>query len=178
MLKLNYNGAQMVLEALQDYLKGPEFIEQDMGEKLLKEHSKLNEKFVSLNEFQGVEWNLPEIGCDVPRKRLDTLWYRITYNGHRLWPEKWLKKEPGYVMFDYTYTPQKYVRRATLYAVNPALKVAAVRHHDNARYKRLKKEWNQAVKKYKKENNSIRRLYLEKKGYLTSLEFWKKYLEI
>lgn len=92
LLKLNYNGAQMVLEALQDYLKGLKFIEQDLGEKLLKEHSKLNEKFVSIGELKGVEWNLLEIGWNPPRKRLDTLWYRVTYNGHRLWPEKWLKK--------------------------------------------------------------------------------------
>lgn len=178
MLKLNYNGAQMVLEALQDYLKGPEFIEQDLGEKLLKEHSKLNEKFVSLDEFDGVEWNLPELGWDIPRKRLDTLWYRITYNGHRFWPEKWLKEDQTFIMFDYTYTPQKYVRKKTLYAVNPALKVAATRHHDNKRYKEIKKQWNAAVREYKKRNKEVRKAYLEKKPYLTSMEFWKKYLEI
>lgn len=81
-------------------------------------------------------------------------------------------------MFDYTYTPQKYVGRETIYAVNPALKVVAVRHHDNKRYKKLKKEWNLAVKEYKKNNRAVRKAYLDKKAYLTSLEFWKNYLEI
>lgn len=178
MLKFNYNGAQMVLEALQDYLKGPSFIEQDLGEQLLKEHSKLNEKFVSLSEFPDVEWSLPEIAWNEPRKRLDTLWYRLTYNGHRFWPEKWLKKEPAYIMFDYTYTPQKYVRRKTMYAINPDLKVLAVRNIDKKRYKELKKQWNVAVRTYKKRNNKVVAEYISQKSYLTSYDFWKKYLEL
>lgn len=178
MLKFNYNGAQMVLEALQDYLKGPEFIEQDLGEQLLKEHSKLNEKFVSLDEFKGTEWSIPEIRWDMPRKRLDTLWYRVTYNGHRFWPQSWLRKDPAYIMFDFTYTPQKYVKRSTMYAINPDLKVAAVRHIDKKRYKELKKQWDKAVRQYKKNNATIKKHYLEKKEYLTSMEFWKKYLEL
>lgn len=178
LLKFNYGGAQMAFEALRDYLKGPDFIEQDLGEKLLKEHVKLNEKFVSLSEFSGIEWNLPGIGWQEPRKKLDTLWYRLTFNGHRLWPEKWLKKEPAQTLFGPAYTPQKYVRRQTLYAINPDLKVLAVRKIDKKRYRELIKQWRTVVREYKRNNSEVKKAYLNKKSYLTSVEFWEKYLEI
>lgn len=178
MLKFNYNGAQMVLEALQDYLKGPEFIAQDLGEKIMKEHSKLNETFTSLDEFPGIEWDLPALGWHEPRKRLDTLWYRLTYNGHRFWPEKWLKREPAQIMFNSTYIPQKYVRRKTMYAINPDQKVLAVRNIDKKRYRELIKQWRIAVRTYKKTRDQVKKAYRDQKAYLTSMAFWENYLQI
>lgn len=178
MLKFNYNGAQMVLEALQDYLKGPDFIEQDLGEKLIKEHTKLNEKFVSLSALSDIEWDLPGITRYESRRRLDVLWYRLTYNGHRFWPECWLKKEPAQIMFNTTYIPQKYVRRKTMYAINPDLKVFAIRRIDKKRYRELMKQWRSAVWEYRRNNSKVKKAYLDKKSYLTSIGFWEKYLEM
>ena len=177
-LRFNYNGAQMVVEALEDYLKGPEWLQQDLGEQLLKQHSALNEKFVSLSEFKGEEWSLPEIAWDAPRKFVERWWYRITFNGHRFWPEKWLKKAPSNIMFDFTYTPKRYVRRKTLYAINPDLKVAAVRNLDKKRYKELQARYKKAIKEFKNRNKEIRKAYKDSMPYMTSMEFWKKYLEI
>ena len=178
LLTFNYNGARLIMRALEDYLKGPDFIEQDLGEKIVQENFKLNEKYVSLKEFKNVQFNLPELYYDPPRKPMDTLWYRVTYNGHRFWSTSWLKDDDRCVMFDFTYHPQKYVRARKLIAVNPDMKVAAVREIDKKQYKEIKREWDKAVRRYKKENGRIRQEYLDKKPYLTSMEFWKKYLEL
>lgn len=176
LLTFNYNGARLVLRALQDYLRGPEFIEQDLGEKILKENSQLNEKYEPLEHFPNIQWRLPELRWDVPRKPLDTLWYRVTYNGHRFWPTSWLKDDDRCIMFDYTYHPQKYVRARKLIAVNPDMKVAAVREIDKKQYKEIKREWDKTVRQFRKENVYVKQAYLNKKSYLTSMEFWKKYL--
>lgn len=178
LLKYNYNGAQMVLEALQDYLKGPEFIEQDLGEKLLKQHSALNEKFQSLSDFPNEQWKLWELGINDARRPLDTFWFRATYNGHRFWPEKWLSDTPAHIMFDYTYTPQKLVKHKVIYAINPDKFELSVRHIDKKRYRELKKEWDKAVKQYRRNNAEVCKKYKEAFPYLTSMEFWEKYLEL
>jgi len=178
LLRFNYNGARLVLRALHDYLEGPEFLKEDRGEQIIRENAKLNEKYISLNEIDGVEWDLPAVHFDPPRRFLSTWWYRLTYNGQRLWPSNWLKKDIGIVKFDFTYQPQKYVRYKKILAVNPDLKVAAWRELDKKQYKEIKKMWNVVLHDYKKYHVKVEKEYREQKEYITSIEFWKKYLEI
>ena len=178
LLRFNYNGARLVLRALQDYMKGPEWIEQDLGEQIVQENAKLNEKYKPLEEFPGNEWWLSEVHDNPPRKFLSTWWFRITYNGQRLWPVKWLKKGIRAVKFDFTYQPQKYVRQSKMLAVNPDLKTATMREIDKKQYKEIKREWDKSFKKFKRENDMLRKQYRDAMPYMTSVEFWKKYLEI
>ena len=178
LLRYNYNGARLVLRALEDYLKGPDFIAEDCGEQILKENSKYNEAYKPLSEFEGVEWDFESLYEIKDRKFWDTLWYRVTYNGQRLWPTSWVRDDVVCVLFGAQYDPQRYVNHRKMIAVNPDLKVGALREYDKAQYKEIKKQWNRAVRQYKKENGRIRREYLDKKTYLTSMEFWKKYLEL
>lgn len=178
LLRFNYNGARLVLRALQDYMRGPEWIEQDLGEQIVQENAKLNEKYKPLEEFPGNEWWLGEVHDNPPRKFLSTWWFRITYNGQRLWPVKWLKKGVRAVKFDFTYQPQKYVRQSKMLAVNPDLKTATMREIDKKQYKEIKREWDKTFKKFKRENDMLRKQYRDAMPYMTSVDFWKKYLEI
>lgn len=178
LLKYNYNAAELILKAMKHYLEGPDFFKIEQGEKLLKENAKLNEKTVSLDNFDGIDWDLPGIWEDKPRKKLDTLWYRITFNGHRFWPEKWLKKDLECVLLGDAYQPQKYTRRRRVLAVNPDLKVGVIREIDKKRCKELQREWKKLMKKYKQHGAEIEAEYRKQREYLSSVEFWKKYLEI
>ena len=67
MLSLDYNGAELILDAIEDFLKGPEFIMQDLGEQIMKEKSKKNEKMVDLREFSDLDIDLDEVYQDPPR---------------------------------------------------------------------------------------------------------------
>ena len=178
LLKYNYNGAEICLKALKDYMKGPRFLEKDQGEKILKENVQMNEKFVPLEEFKLTEFYPEETYWDVPRKRLDTLWYRITFNGQRFWPTSWLKESWLPVLFNDVYQPAKYTKRRNIFVVNPELKIATNRLIDKKKYKRLKKDWDATFKYYKKHKQEIEKEYKDAFPYLTSKEFWKKYLEI
>lgn len=128
--------------------------------------------------LKRVEWDFESLYEIKDRKFWDTLWYRVTYNGQRLWPTSWIRDDVVCVLFGAQYDPQRYVNHRKMIAVNPDLKVGALREYDKAQYKEIKKQWNRAVRQYKKENGRIRREYLDKKTYLTSMEFWKKYLEL
>lgn len=178
LLKFNYNGARLILRALQDYLKGPEFLEQDLGEQIVKENAALNEKTVEISNFPGVDWDLPGVWNNPPRKFLDTIWFRITYNGHRFWPSRWLKDEAECILLGDAYQPQRYVRRSKLLAINPDLKIGVMRTIDKQAYKELRREWKKTMKEYKKNGQRVKEAYQKEKDYMTSVAFWKKYLEI
>ena len=75
MLKHDYNAAELALRALEDYMKGPKFLESADGEKIVKENGKLNQKMQPLKDFQNLEldWNDLDIVnpyWDIPRKFL------------------------------------------------------------------------------------------------------------
>lgn len=178
LLKFNYNGAQLILKALQDYLKGPEFLKQNLGEQIVKENALLNKKTSDLSEFQGIEWDLSEVWQNPPRKLLDTIWYRLTYNGQRFWPVQWLKKETVCVLLGDAYQPQRYVGNSKMLAINPDLKIGTMRIINKNAYKKLRREWSATLKTYKKNGAAVANAYRKEQKYLTSMEFWKSYLEI
>lgn len=119
MLSLDYNGAELILDAIEDFLKGPEFIMQDQGEQIMKEKSKKNEKMVDLREFANLDIDLDEVYQD-PQELFCVNWlYRITYNGHRFCSESRLREGPGIVAYDWFYSPEHNFWYKKLLAVNP-----------------------------------------------------------
>ncbi len=73
---------------------------QDLGEQIMREKSKKNEKMVDLREFSDLDIDLDEVYQDPPRTFLRKWLYRITYNGHRFCSESRLKEGPGIVAYD------------------------------------------------------------------------------
>ena len=178
LLKFNYNAAELILRAFKDFLRGPDFFQIDQGEKIIKENVQKNEKYQPMNNWPDIEVNFVEIYEDFDRKPLETLWYRITYNGQRLWPFGTLKKGMIPVFFSDVYQPGRYVGHDAMLAVNVDNRTAVERHMDKNRYRALKREWDQAYRYYRRNRSSIVKSYQDAKPYLVSTEFWKKYLEI
>ena len=179
MLKHDYGAAELVLRAFEDYMKGPEFIMQDKGEAIVKENGKLNQKLKPLEELKG--YNVDVYGdpyWDMPRKFIKKWIYRITYNGHRFWPERLLDKQPVIVPFDFGYTPGKMAMKKTYIAVNPMQKTGCVKELDKEKFNELQKRYYRDMNYYKKNNEDIRKRYRHAQKTLTSEAFWRKYLEI
>ncbi len=178
LMKFHYNAAELVLRALEDYMQGPSFLEQDRGEQIVKENMKKNEKLIPLSELDVKEINFGDIYCDWPRKFIDKCIYHATKNGQRFWPEKWLRKEKMVIPFDYGTVTQKQTLRKELIAVNPHLKTGAIRILDKKRFREVYKRYKKDIKEYKKRHADIEKLYRERAKYLVSEEFWIKYLDI
>ncbi|MCQ2081971.1 MAG: hypothetical protein MJZ11_09955 [Lachnospiraceae bacterium] len=176
--RFNYNGARTVLKALEDFLKGPEFIEEDLGEKILIQNNKLNEVYKPLNEYEDYEFDLRKVGGNPGYSRLKRYWYGITNNGQRFCMDVKKSMEPELIMFNSDYQPGKYLGRNVLYAVNPWMKTAAIRRKNISEYKKINRKWRNTIRKYNREYVSLcseYRLHMEK---LVSIDFWKKYLGI
>ena len=178
MLSLDYNGAELILDAIEDFLKGPEFIMQDLGEQIMKEKSKKNEKMVDLREFSDLDIDLDEVYQDPPRTFLRKWLYRITYNGHRFCSESRLKEGPGIVAFDWFYSPEHNFWYKKLLAVNPHLQMGSMRVFSKEKYRELNKRSKRLLAEYKNTRAAVEEKYRENKKQMTSVEFWKKYLEL
>lgn len=176
--RLNYDAAELLLLALEDYMKGPEFIAQNKGEEIVKANSKKNEKMMPVEkcEVKDIDyWNLYN---DWPRKFLEKCLFYITANGHRFWPKKLLKRKPAIIPFDYGIVIQKETLRRRVISVNPHLKLFAMRTMDRNRYSEIVKRYRSDMIHYKKEHIKIEEAYRKKAGYLVSEKFWRKYLHL
>ncbi len=177
LLEYCYNGAEILLLALEDYMKGPSFIEQDLGERLLKEHSAYNEKLKPLSEFD-IEVRLERVYDNPPLKKIRKLFYYGTLNFHLFIPRFMLKKDVGVIGFDWSHQSGIQYRREKLLAVNPFDRTAALRVQDRKQCRKLLRRFFWDLLSYKFRHKRIERAYAAKRDWLTSEEFWLQYLEI
>lgn len=179
LLKFNYNAAELIVKGFEDYLKGPDFIKKDNGEKIVKENMKLNDQLIPIEEIADADI-LDVFSCyfDPPRKFLDKWLYRITYNGQRFWPTRFCKKDYAYIGFDHSYQPQKMAMHNRLVAVNPFNRTGKLRELDKEKYKRLQTRFKKAWNYYKKHNDELIKKYQSEAPTITSEIFWRKYLGI
>ncbi len=178
MLSLDYHGAELILDAIEDYLKGPSFIMEDAGERIMKEKGQKNEKLVDLREFTDLDIDLNDVYFDPPRRFLNTWIYRLTYNGHRFFPPASLKKKPGIVAYDWFYSPEKNFRRQKLLAVNPHLRTGCMRVLNKEKYRELRKRSEKLFRAYRNQKTELEKQYRAARDEMTSAAFWKKYLGV
>ncbi len=179
MLKHDYNAAELLLRALEDFMKGPEFIMKDKGEKIVKENGKLNQRMEPLEHLEREDVDVyMDPYEDNPRKFLKKWLYRFTYNGHRLCPAFLLDKTPAVIPFDFGYTPGKMEMKKTYIAVNPAQRNGCVKEIDKKRFKELQERYKRDLWYFAKHEKEIRERYRRKKEVLISEDFWKGYLGI
>lgn len=178
MLRLDYDSAEITLLGLEDYLKGPEFIKQDLGEKILVSNNQLGHKMVPLAELGNPEAGLGDPYDDPPRKFIEKWLFRLTYNGHRLRFLCRLKPDIMSVPYNDVYTPSRIAFRRELVAVNPVTGSGYLLKRDQSRYQQLMKRYKTAMATYKKRHLQLRKQYQDCRELFVSEKFWKEYLEI
>lgn len=172
-----YSNAELLLDSIEDFMKGPDFIEKLNGEQSLKEHAAKNEKLVPLSSLE-----YPHAMQDDPYeyKRLNIFQkglYVITINGHLL-PNFLLKNHPSVIAFDWFFVPGKNFRRKKLIAVNPNDNTGCIRTINRKRCFALIKRYKKVIKNYENNHTQIEQQYREHFSKMTSVEFWKEYLGI
>lgn len=176
-LEYYYDAAELVLLALEDYLKGPSFIEQDLGEKLLKEYSAYNEKLCPLSEFD-TEVCLERVYDNPPLKKIQKLFYYGTLNFQLFIPRFFVKKETSVIGFDWYHQSDRQFRHQKLLAVNVFDRTANLRVQDRKCCRKLLRRFIKDLIIYKFRHRKLEREYAARREWLTSEEFWKGYLEI
>lgn len=177
--RLAYGNAEQLLDSVDDFLKGPEFLKNANGEQIIKEHAAKNEKMLPARQLA------PQFEDSVNQpvyehqglSKFKKLIYKATLNGHLL-PSFMLKRKHGVVAYDWFFSPGSQFLRKTLVAVNPNDKTAAIRRMDRKRAFSLVSRYRKLVKKYKKDYNKVAKAYRDQMPEMVSMEFWKSYLNI
>ena len=66
LLRFNYDGAELLMDAVEDYMKGYKFFMKNQGEKLLKEKSQKNEKMEPLSNFPEAPTKVYSVYAQIP----------------------------------------------------------------------------------------------------------------
>jgi len=186
---LAYNNVELMLDGFEDYLKGPDFIRQDLGAKLMKENGQRNEKLIPVAQIEqelgkslsDLYWApcLPPVQNQLPpHKKILRLLEALTRNPHKRGDSK-LISEPAIIVFDGKACLTKETqRRSTLIAINTVDNTAAIRTMDKNRYQEIMQRYKSLLKYYKNEKKDLAKQYKEALPELSSVAFWESYLKL
>lgn len=172
--RLDYNGAELVLDALAEYMNGPEFFLKPNGEQCLKEHNAKNEVLVNVEDLY-IDPDYAHLYDYIPLSKIEKKIYRFTYNGHKL-PKFMLSEEDAIVPHDWFNCEGRQFLAKRIISVNPHTKKAIIRYRDNKKFHELVKRHKKLLKYYIRNKDKIAVEYSTKQKLMTSMQFWERYL--
>lgn len=178
--RLSYNNCELLLDAIEEYANGPEFLYEPNGEKIMKEHAKKNEVMKPANsEYPYIPIDFDSIyrHSDKPLTPRQMKIYHLTHNGHRL-PNFMLKDRIAVTAYDWFDDEAKNYLAKEILAVSPFDHTAYLRKRDKKKYKALIKRHKRVMNYYRKHKEEIEESYREAAKTLKTETFWKKYLKM
>lgn len=175
-----YDAADLYLDGVEDYLKGPDYLASLDGEATIKEKAQKNEKLVPIEEldsrYRKVKYNPRILGADsyidLPLKLFRTL----PYDRHLL-PEGALRDTPEVVFYSgFSVASPRTIATKTLVAIDADGQHGIVRHMNRERYQQVVDRLVYLKAEFAERGDDVRRAYREAQPYLTSVEFWEKHL--
>ena len=184
--RFNYDHAALLVKALEDVLKGPEWIMGPEARQAFLDACRESEKMVPVAELED---ELRELGVDLT-EITDWKIYRDapmsnkvrvasfrTYNGHR-GPRSFIL--PGKVVvidaFDFEHGLGKLPRAEVVVAIDVANRKAVIRRRDFKRFGELHRRFRTLLREVHSRDAELRRAYSEAFPTMTSVVFWKQYL--
>lgn len=199
--KFNYKGASFFLDAIEDFMKGPEFYKNTDGESNMKEKRKLDNVMSPMNPEIRTMVDYPRLYEDkyISDSSLDSLVKTHNFqdcsdekniedkvlensdseNKYHILDMKYQnKKSIGIIPYGWGSWPGKVYKMNEIIAVDPS-------NDTYTRYKKSVKQYKKLVERYEKlinyyENNidRIKKDYQASRNTLTGETFWKQYLHI
>ena len=187
--QLCYGNAEPILDALEDYLAGPEFLMKADGAQIIKENAQKNEKFVSRAEVEE-ELNLQlasllhprsiAINNDLPAygNKLTRITMAWNFDPHKL-RDSQLTDTPVVLSYNNTSVLDKNTQKSrVVVAYNPEDDTASIRRMDRERYDAIMKRLKDVKKRMKKDGASVKKAWSDAFPYLISQPFWRGYLHL
>ena len=99
---MSYDAADLILDGIADYLRGPDYFASLNGEEVIKRNAKKNEKLVPLDElaepYRNVSYNKRLLGDQSYIKPFLKLMRTLPYDRHLL-PDVLLRDTPEAVFY-------------------------------------------------------------------------------
>ncbi len=187
--RFNYKNALLVIEALEDYLRGPEFIMRAgvAEEKFLEKH-KTCEQLLPLDEALALvpeeyrddvtrQINITSAYIDSPRALKQRIFDVASWNGQMRTHERGLPQKEWAVMpyEGWFYLPERQMGAQNIFVIDFIGCRGACRHKDDEQFKELYSRFNKAIKATKGNRRLVRK-YRRAAACATSETFWRDYL--
>lgn len=185
---MDYEACELLLDGLEDYLKGPTFIETASGEDIIKRQGAKNEKLLPISELSEEDQEACKeapassnpwvFGEGARRHIVLKLAESVPHDRHDL-PDWMLDPKPVAVNYSHgAYPSAMTARHSVLVAYDIDGTHAHVRRMDRKRWQDLKERYRTLMADYATRGDAVAKAYHEAKSYLTSTEFWKSYLHM
>ena len=177
----NYDSAEVCLMALEDFLKGPDFLKHLNCDRFNRQLSQMNEKIVPMDELllqlpPDLEYNIADLEATAERPLVSRLYDFITYNGQR-GPRALAKGGIAVIPYNGWYYPANEIRgKETIVALCMDGTGGVIRHRDRARFKRLWRRYKTLLKEFHDRRDELIEAWSGARDELTSPAFWKWYL--
>ena len=178
-----YGGAEFTIRAIEDYLKGPEYLKRVDGSKLMAELAEANEKLLPIEEIDDPEVATLDYRPDLVHKShpdlRDTLkraYDYLTMNGQKM---------PGFVTTDtiavipydgWSYAPDVMRNHTRFLAITSDGTHGVLRRFDRKRARDLSRRFYRVMREFDRRRKEVRAAWAAARDELTSVAFWKDYL--
>ncbi len=179
----NYDAAELCLKAFEDFMRGPDHLKRLKTDDNNKFLFTKNEKLLPLGEIddelvRGVSFSPSQLPITTEARDLASRTFDfLTYNGQR-GPRQLSRGGIAVIAYDGWYYPANTIRgKDALLAVTPDGGHGVLRKKDRVRFGELMKRYKMLMKEYDKRKDEIRNAWASARNELTSVAFWKWYLE-
>lgn len=185
--KFGYSGAELILDAFEDFLKGPDcYSAKGFAEASFMGANKRKEKLVPLVEVQnrahelGLNFSLSQIDrqsieSDQPRGMAERAADYVTNN----WQRAIVREGSGYAVIPAmggVYPAGAIRGKKYIIAIDWYNRSGVIRVKDVKRYKEIERRYKADLKKYKSKKRELGQAYEKSHSRVTSVAFWKEYL--
>lgn len=185
--KFNYDDAALAVKGLEDFLRGPSFLEHPVAEGRFMDANREREKLVPLEDLRdealkfGIDvlrLTADDITVDPPRSSLEAAKDFVTFNGQRLISSNGRNGRVAVIdAAGWVYPAGKIRDVDTIIAIDMPNKKGVIRHLDQKRFDEVWGRWKKASSEFKKRRASLYDEYASYREKFTSVDFWKQYLK-
>ena len=193
--KYNYDNAALVLDAFEDFLKGPSFImEKGAAERSYLDHLKKAEKLLPLDDIKedalalgvdldtipATQFDHENYERDDHRSFVERIRDNMTVNGHRMVRGDYYDKGSVAVISaaGWLYPVDELRKKEYIIAIDAPSKKGIIRKMDKERFNRLWDRFHRDMVEFRANKDRLRKEYEAARPVMTSLPFWKQYLGI
>lgn len=172
--KFNYDYAELMCDAVEDYLKGPEWLASQDPEALLKEKIAKKPK---MEEFDVLPPVVGRIYDDSPLGIVDKLKMKLTHNGHVHCSDAKMSDVPSVMPNEYRlYRPGRIFMHKEIWMINDDLSTGYRTHIDRERYVEIVDRLDELDAMMKAQDDVVRAKWKDAHPHLVSEEFWTEFL--
>ena len=176
--KFNYDYCDLMLDGIEDYLKGPVWLGSTPPDPLMQSKFAKKPKYIHFKEALPSEaGRLYDDGGALSIFKKAKM--KFTHNGHVGMTDDQMDPTPGSMLNEFgTYHEARLYMHKEMYFINDDMETGYTTHIDRDRYSKIIERLKRVEKEYLENHERVAQEWRDAHTFLTSKEFWEGYLGI